>query len=317
MRLPRRIADILKHKQAFIDSQRATLENTVVRLQSVLFSDIVSELIPQLDVKNGIIQETAKNYRLLSVLDKTYKDFQVEANGIFIEQITAGTKKIGALSISYFETLMQNDLPARFDSIITKADRMINLRLGLDGGKLVRGGFLESFFKSNILGTDLKRMTSKAITSGVGIKEYTRMLRGVITGSKKYTGGLERQFQRYAYDLYQQYDRAYGQQLAGEFGFTYFAYQGGLIVDSRDFCAAHNDKVWSIEETKSWGTWTPSEGEYPAGYEVKQKDIYKVPSYLGYAGYDPLIDFGGYNCRHFAGWLTTDLAIKLRPDIIE
>lgn len=319
MHLPRRIADILKRKQAYIDAQRSKLENTVVRLQSKLFSDIISELIPELDVKYGIIQETTKNFRLLSVLDKTYKDFQGVSNNIVLNQIVVGTSKVAAMNMGYFKSVL-TDVPKRFESIVAKADKLINLRLGLDGGKLVRGGFLESFFNSNIVGTELKQMTSKAITSGVGIKEYTKMLRELITGTEEYKGkyrpgALDRQYQRYAYDLYQQYDAAYNVTLGNEFGFTYFAYEGGLIVDSRDFCAAHNDKVFSIEESKAWAIWTPTEGGFPVGWEVKQTDIYKVPSYLGYPGYDPLIDRGGYNCRHHLGWLPDDLAFKMRPDL--
>ena len=65
-------------------------------------------------------------------------------------------------------------------SVVAKTDKLINLKLGLDGGKLARGGFLESFFNSNTIGTDLKQMTSKAITSNMGMKEYTKMLRELI-----------------------------------------------------------------------------------------------------------------------------------------
>jgi hypothetical protein len=148
------------------------------------------------------------------------------------------------------------------------------------------------------------------------------MLRELITGSEDFKGrykpgALDRQFQRYAYDLYQQYDAAYNVTLGNEFGFTYFAYEGGLIIDSRDFCAAHNDKVFSVEESKKWATWTPAQGEFPVRWEVKQTDVNKVPSYLGYPGYDPLIDRGGYNCRHHLGWLPIDLAFKMRPDLEE
>jgi hypothetical protein len=127
---------------------------------------------------------------------------------------------------------------------------------------------------------------------------------------------LERQFQRYAYDLYQQYDAAYNLTLGNEFGFNYFIYQGGLVEDSRDFCAAHNNKVWSKEEAEKWSEWTPAEGIYPEGYEVKAKNIYEVPSYMNYIGYDPLIDRGGFNCRHSLGWIADDIAVDMRSKVM-
>jgi hypothetical protein len=304
MKFPRRLSDILKQKQDFIDESRAKMESSVVRLQSQLFNDIVSKLVPELDVKDGMIQDNAKNYRLLSVLDKTYKDFNTVSSQVIFGQVVTATAKIADLSQNYFNAMFTIGLPEKFDKVISTTDKLINLRLGLDGGKLVRGGFLQSFFDSNTIGTDLKQMTSRAVTSNLDMKDYVQMLQDKITGTKDYTGGLERQFQRYAYDLYQQYDAAYNMTLGNEFGFTYFVYQGGLVKDSRAFCIEHNNKVWSVEEAQSWGTWIdPTTGE--------------VPSYLGYPGYDPLIDRGGYNCRHSLGWVDDSIAIQMRPDLKE
>jgi hypothetical protein len=147
------------------------------------------------------------------------------------------------------------------------------------------------------------------------LREYTKILKEKITGSKDYKGGLEKEFDKYAVDLYQTYDQAYNKTIGNELGLKYFIYQGGLIGDSRDFCAAHNNKVWSVDEAGTWKDWTPAQGDYPAGYEVKAKDLNSVPSYLGYAGYDPLINLGGYRCRHWLGWITEELAVDMRPDL--
>lgn len=313
MKLPKRLVAILDRKQAYIDAQRGKLENTVVKLQSKLLSDVIKEITPELDIIDGIIQDTPKNYRIISALDKVYKTFQSNSGVIVLNQISGTTSKIAGLTMDYFVSV--GGLPERFEKIISTTDKLMNLRIGLNEGKLVRGGYLESFFKSDLIGLELKNMTSKAVTSGISLKDYVKSLHDTIVGHYKSVGGLERQFQRYAYDLYQQYDAAYNQTLGNEFGFTYFIYQGGLITDSRDFCAAHNNKVWTIEEMKAWPIWTPAKGEYPAGYEVKAKDIYAVPSYLGYAGYDPGIDRGGYNCRHSLGWIGQQLAEELRPEL--
>ena len=315
MKLPKRIAEILDKKQIFIDAQRSKMESSVIKLQSKLFSDIISELIPELDVKDGLIQDTPKNYRLISILDKTYKDFQTVSTQSVLPQIVNTTSKIAGLTEGYFSVMLSGNMPARFEKIIETTTKLTNARLGLEGAKIVRGGFLESFFNSNTIGTELKQMTSKAVTSNVNLKDFTKQLRDKITGTEEYTGGLERQFERYAYDIYQQYDATYNMTVGADLGFNYFIYQGGLIGDSRDFCAAHNNKVWSVEETKEWATWTPSKGEYPAGYVVKSKSPSAVPSYLGYPGYDPIIDRGGYNCRHALGWIPNKLAFDLRPDL--
>jgi len=117
------------------------------------------------------------------------------------------------------------------------------------------------------------------------------------------------------YNLYQHYDAAYNMYLAFEFGMKFFIYQGGLIVDSRDFCVAHNNKVWSMDEAESWRIWTPSKGAYPADYILKSPSKFEVSSYLNYPGYQPLIDRGGYNCRHGLGWISDEMAFSLRPEL--
>jgi hypothetical protein len=317
MKLPKRISQILKAKQDFIDRQRTLMENTTIKAQSDLLSAIIAELIPQLDVKDGMIQETANNYRLMSVLDKTYKNANIVYNQVLLTQVVSTTAKLTKLNTSYFEVMLSGNIPARFENIVAKTEKMINSYIGIDGGKLKKGGFLESYFSQNVLNTELKQMTAKAVTTNMDIREYTKILKDKITGTDEYKGGLERQVNQYVGDLYQTYDQAYNKTIGNELGLTYFIYQGGLIDDSRDFCAAHNNKVWSIEEAQEWATWTPAQGDYPAGYEIKAKDMNSTPSYMGYPGYDPLINLGGYRCRHMLGWITDDIAISMRPDLEE
>jgi hypothetical protein len=142
VKLPKRISEILKRKQEFIDSQRTKLETSVVKFQSQLFSDIVSELIPQLTIKNGIIEDNVHNYKLISSLDKVYKDFQNITNTIVLNQVVKTTEKIASTSQDYFKVILSDNMVKRFDKIVETTDKLINLRLGLDGGKLVRGGYL-------------------------------------------------------------------------------------------------------------------------------------------------------------------------------
>jgi hypothetical protein len=312
MKLPHRIDDIIKQKEIFLDELRTKLEKSVLKLQSNLFEQAVAEIIPRLDVKNGVLQDTANNYRLISELDKLYNSFNVLVAGTLLPQIVKGTDALSVMNNGYFKSILE-ELPGRFDKITASAKKITDLRLGLRGGKMVRGGFLMSMLKSDP--TEFKQFMSKAITSQVPTKDFINGIKTMLVGNEDKIGSMQRQFQRFAYDVYSQYDAAYNKSMADEFGMKYFIYNGNLIKDSRDFCAAHYNKVWSIDETKDWSTWTPAEGEYPAGYVIKAKDIYSVPSYIGFPGYDPLIDIGGYNCRHMINYISDGLAKKWRPDL--
>ena len=319
MKTPKKIVELLNSKQAYLDLQRGKLESSVIKIQSQLLDKLLAEIIPSLDIKDGIIQDTTKNYRILSGLDKVYDKFT--ASLLIGLEFAKTTTKIVELNKVLFERTL-TDISARFEKIIEATANKINLKIGLQNNKLIPNGFLNSVIKDKTIITDVKSYVSKSITGQVDQKDFVRGLSNLIQGEPKIvdgkvirTGRLERQYRQYGYDLYQQYDRAYSSSLATEFEMNYFLYQGGLIEDSRDFCVAHNNKVWTREEAADWDTWKPYMGEYPAGYEIKQKDIYDIPSYLGYPGYQPLIDAGGYNCRHSIGYISDELAFQMRPEL--
>jgi hypothetical protein len=309
MKLPRRIADILKQKQELINKYRDKLDNTVVRLQSELFNKAVTDLIPKLDVKGGIIQDTENNYRVISEVDKLYSEFNKQVLTTIFPEVAKGTNLIAQANNSAFSIVLSKELPSKFDRIVEGARKLIDLRLGVKGGQPVRGGFLMSILKETGA-TEFKQLVSQAVTSQVPMKEFITTIKEKLVGGEKKYGSLQRQLQRFTYDIYQQYDAAYNLKLAREFGLTWFVYQGGLVEDSRDFCREHNAHVYSIEETKVWPEWTPSKAVNIT--EFTQKDLDKVPSYMNFPGYDPLIDRGGYNCRHQLGFIPDDLAKEMR-----
>jgi hypothetical protein len=309
MRLPRRLSDILKEKQLLIDRSRDKLDNSIIRLQSKLFEQTIADLVPMLDVKDGLIQDTANNYQVISQIDKIYNDFNKIVISETVPQIIKGIDLIATASNNYFNIAMGGDIPVRFDKILEGTKKLIDLRLGISGGNPVRGGNLLSILKETGA-TDFKQLVSKAVTSQMRTKDFITAVKEKLVGGEKKYGSLQRQVQRFAYDIYQQYDAAYNVKLAEELGLTWFIYQGGLVEDSRDFCREHNNHVYSIEESEYWKTWTPADAVFIT--EFDQKDLNKVPSYLDYPGYDPLVDRGGYNCRHSLGFLSEGLAKKMR-----
>ena len=314
MNLPRRIDDILNKKQALIDRYRDRLGNSVIRLQSELFEKTITELIPLLDIKDGVIQDTANNYKVISQVDKIYNDFNKSVISQIFPEIAKGTEQIAALNNNVFNLVMSRDLPPNFEAVLTNAKKLMDARLGIDyslskGPRVVRGSYLYSILKDTGV-TEFKQLMLKGVTAQIPIKDFIASIKENIVGGEEKYGSLTRKLRMYTYDLYQQYDSAYNVKLAQEFGLTWFVYQGGLVEDTRDFCREHNNHVYSIAESEGWKTWTPRDAVNIT--EFKQKDLDKVPSYLDYPGYDPLIDRGGYNCRHQLGFIPDELAQKMR-----
>ena len=223
MKVPKRINEIIKRKQAFIDTGRDQLEKSVIRLQSRLLDEYISLLIPELDIKDGVIQESVKNYRLLSGLDKVYMDFAKVNIQPFLGDLISTTAGIAEMNTNYFQVML-SEIPDAFEKIVAATTKKMNLRIGVEGGKMIAGGFLDSFMKDNTLSTQVKNYVSKSITGQIDTKDFIQGLSEIVNGKDKGPGNLEKQYQRFAYDLYQQYDAAYNSSLGEEFGMTYFMY---------------------------------------------------------------------------------------------
>ena len=318
MKLPRRISEIVKRKDDFITSREASLNKSVVRLQSMLISKLTREIIPMLDTSGGRIKNTLRNYQLLQSLDKVYKDFTRTQQLAFVSEIGDTARGLSTLNKQFFTITMGASLPEKFGRILAATDVKMMTAIGIKGGKILGGGFLDSLSANTELLTSIKNLMSQSVTGGARTKDFIAGMNDLITGSGQTMGGIEKHLDRYAHDLYMTYDRSYAASVAEETGMKYFVYLGGKIEDSRDFCVAHDGKVWTTDEAKKWPQWTPAKGVYPEGYKVKQKDKNAVPTYISqFDGYQPLQHCGGFRCRHHVGYIMEELAMDMRPDLKE
>ena len=305
----------IKKKDAWIASRDAKLQSAIVKMQEQLLSRLMVEIIPKLDTRGSKILNTLKNYQLLASLDKLYKEFNDVQRIAFVTQIGDTALGIAKLNKNFFTVSLGAALPDLFDDILKGAGAILDQRLGLKGGEIIAGSFLEELISNRALLLDVKQFMSQAVAAQVPTKTFIKGLNDLVVGTEEKPGGIDKQFKRYAHDVYMQYDSAYASQVAEKAKLNYFIYLGGKIKDSRDFCVAHDARVWSRKEAELWPQWTPEKGQYPEGYEIKQKNTSAVPSYLNYPGYAPLIDRGGYNCRHHLGWLSDELALDMRPEL--
>jgi len=297
---------------SYIDRQTLLLDKELVSYQNKILNQLIKTLYSSMDVKAGVIQDTANNYRVMGQINRTLAEVEVMNAEQIAGRIGRVTDRIDKFNLKQFGIAIGTS--SKLERVAGLASGRMDNRLGYVGERLTKGGFL-----SNILGTEeiaaqANNLITKSVTAQVNMKTMISDLSELIDGGEK-LGLMERKFDRLAFDIYQQYDAAYGEQLAEQFDMNYFIYQGGLVEDSRDFCREHNNRVWTREESEDWPTWTPAKAQFITDF--KQKDIYSVPSYIDYPGYQPLIDRGGYNCRHAIGWISDELAFKMRPNLKE
>lgn len=304
-KLPKNLNELFEKKDSFLDRQRDIFEKDVTGLQKKLFNKLVEEVVSQLDVKNGIIQNTKNNLRLINELEIIYKEFANVSQRPVVEKFASGFAKVDRMNMAYFKVIALNEVgKKRFDAVVKKTESFMHSRIGIKDGALIKGGYLESFMNDRTLLNEIRQVTMRAVTGQMEGKSFTKQLSDIVVGNEERAGGFEKHYRTYAYDSLQEYDRAYGKQMAVEFKLNYAVYQGGLIKDSREFCKEHNDKVYSRDEIAQFGKW-------------KDPETGEVPSYISkFPGYDPEVHCGGFNCRHSLTWIGDQTAFRLRPDLL-
>jgi hypothetical protein len=305
--LPNNIREIISRKDAYIFRAEGLISKELVAFQNQVLTELVKTMSGLLDISDGVILNTPKNYRIVSEFERVISELgDMNANKLTGRIITSANK-ICDFNTDYFKLTVSGDMLKRFDKVVSATNAKMLGRLGYIKDRVVSGGFLDSFARVDDMVTGVNELVIKAVTSQSNMSTLISGLEEYITGGDN-MGAMERKLKGFAHDIYQQYDASYSVNMADEFGLNYFIYMGGVIEDTRDMCREFNNMIFNKDEVDFWKTWTPAKAYRIS--EFKQKDVYAVPSYINYAGYNPLSDRGGYNCRHSLAWISDEMALK-------
>lgn len=293
------VADL---KRKFIIQQQKLLGRQVSALEGKLYDAILNKLIAELEKSEGRIISNNKNIDLASSLNKIFDNINKSEYMPIIKSLSNDLNQIIVLNKTYFSIIEEDK--KKLEKISKEVNSIMNKRLGLDtSGEVVSKGYLDRLITDSTLQNKVKEMTYKAITSGKRIEDYKSQIKRIITGDDKVVGSLEKHFQTFAYDTYTQVDRTTSKMYAVKLDLKAFVYAGGEISTSRCFCENNNGKVFTTEEAERWRG-------------LLNQECGPIWNEDTDGSYDPLIDMGGYNCRHVADFISNTLAKKKRPDLV-
>lgn len=306
MALPRNVRELIAQKDAYISRMEQLLSRDIVKYQNSVLTSLINTLSGKLDVKAGVIQNTQNNFRIVGEIERTIN----EASKLSMNQISGRilntVQTIGNYNESMFEMVLSGVAGRKFASVAASTKLKMYARIGYVNDRVIAGGFLANFANTSDMVSAVAETVLKSVTTQAGMPDLINRVSLLMSGGEERMGFVERKLKGFAHDLFQQFDAAYGVTLADEFGMNWFIYTGGIIEDSRDFCREFNNQIMYRDQAEEWRTWTPSKAVNIDTFV--QNDIYKVPSYIDYAGYEPLIDRGGYNCRHNLAWISDQMA---------
>lgn len=272
------MSDASQELADLIDRRIEQMQAEAARLEAEMYELTRDEVLKLSTNPDGTLKNTASNIagvaridtvfrRLSRDLDKLMRDF---ADWLF--EITDGVVDVyraGSFRVT------DNQVQA----LTTKIESVI----GITGNKLTPGGYLDRLGIADPVRQRLKDFMLGAIAGKTPLDGLVGGLRGLVKGSQGVDGAMTSYLRQYAYDTFNQVREIANQEQAERLDLKYFVYQGSIITESRAFCRKRAGKAFSVEETKTWK-------DDPTLIEPKTK-----------ASYNPLIERGRYNCRH---WLT-------------
>jgi hypothetical protein len=245
-----------------------------------------------LETADGILTPSKANVLKAASLDKLFDLFAKEFLKGRMSEFAQDLLKMAELAREYFHVV---GFAEKQLLTIAKKMEVVELRIGITRtGELLPGGYLDTLLQTPEIRQVVKDYVLTSIISRRPLQEYTRGLGQLIKGSPEVDGLLKRYYRTYAYDSFNQVHEIASQHFAEQLELKHFIYEGSVIKTTRKFCAKRAGKVFTQEETKNW---------------KNDPDLINPATRNTY---NPIIERGRYNCRHWIAWISDDLAAQMK-----
>ncbi len=143
----------------------------------------------------------------------------------------------------------------------------------------------------------IKQQIEQAVVTGARFRETLDAIQLITTGDAEKDGKIMQYSKQIAHDTFAVADRSYAAAVAEQIGASWFAYSGGTINTSREFCVQRHNQYFCKKEIELWGA-----GKSTDGYKLPipgASDGYSWPGEMeGTNARTIFTTAGGYNCRH-------------------
>jgi len=262
----------------------------VASYQRQLMELIAVEYLPLFDVKDGVVTNSAKNQRLVNSIDNIFNNLTKTLNADVLSVFAQGLIDGSKLDAQYYRGL---GFKKSVVNGVIKNKVNIEATLGVTPkGRLRKTGYLFRLGETAQVRNELKQyVLNSLINSDTSFLDFQLGFRNLVIGNKRVKGkatkgSLQRYFDQFAYDQFNNIDAANNKQIATNLGLEYFIYGGSLIDTSRKFCEKRAGRAFKISDAKTWRNDVDL-------IDQKTKDAYK-----------PLIERGRYRCRHWTKYTT-------------
>lgn len=276
---------LAKRRFSFIDKARQALGRAFATFNRSIYTSALERITDLQTDDGGRLITSVYNITYANDTGLYINQRIVEENRGLFERLIQGMQRLFGLNSEYFGSM------ADVRTFEPPAQEKLFLMYGYDPrtGALISGGYLANSLFGNPASAQIVKLMQDAINAKMTLAEFRRTFKAFFLPPGK-AGAVERHFNRWTYDFYQQFDRLTQLEFKNELGFTHAIYAGTIVDDSRDFCMDRNNLLYTEPEIITWNfdDWTG-----------------KIP------GQDVRMACGGYNCRHSLNWVSDEVARAL------
>jgi|TARA_R110000851_G_scaffold308445_1_gene467361 hypothetical protein len=287
---------IFKEKMDTLLGAENTMDAATMKIQKLLLSIFEKDYLPKFEIENGTLTASRKNLALLSQIDSLFDKIRKAISRDVLADFVKTILRSSTLNAEYYIALGFEK--KRIYSILREKVNIERLIGITPTGKAKKGGYIARLTQTRSAREQIIQYVTKSLTTQTPFLDFQSGVKDLIVGTTKKgaatKGVLQKYFDQYAYDAFNQYDEVSNKQFAEDLGLKHFIYEGSEILTSRAFCKKRIGKAFTVKETKKWK-------DDPTLIEKKTKSTY-----------NPLIERGRYKCRHFVKYITKLLYDKIK-----
>lgn len=273
------------------------IEEDVRAYQMAIF-EALRDMIGVLETdSNGRLVNSRKNIQGIANIGRELKYLGIQNGSQLINSYLKTVNTVLKNNFELFTVIVYNNEEFR-DTRKQIVDE-VNVRLGInDQGNLRKDGYLDQILNEGSTFSTITENLFSSAYSNAYLKDVISDARAYLNGHKNTKGAVEAFYSQHLMrESFGEIDRIASATFARKYGLTKFFYAGTLIKTSRAFCRHKIHGLYTIEEARQWINENP-------------KPIVANPD-----SYNPIIQMGGFNCRHCPVFVTDEMAYQMKSSL--